>query len=203
MSEASLSEDIVTLSLDTPIWNRVFTAAPLIVVGTRDVDGSYNLAPKHLATPLSWGNHFGFVCTSSHTTYQNIQREGVFTVSYPRPTQMVLTSLTAAPREEDGSKPVLDSLPTLPAQQVDGVFIEDAYLYLECELDRIIDGFGENSLIAGHIVAAHAATDSLRVSDMDDNELLARAPLLVYLNWGRFARVHESYVFPFMTGFKR
>lgn len=195
--------NLIALSLEKPIWERVFTVAPLIVVGTREADGRYNLAPKHLATPLSWENYFGFVCTSRHATYQNVKREKVFTVSYPRPTQTILASLAAAPREADGGKATLAALPTFPATRVDGVFIEDAYLYLECELDRIVDGFDENSLIAGRIVAAHVDEDSLRAADRDENEMLAEAPLLVYLNWGRFARVRESYVFPFMSGFKR
>jgi len=177
--------------------------APLVIIGTKDRDGSFNLAPKHLVTPLSWKEHFGFVCTPGHATYRNIKREGVFTVSYPRPTQMIQTSLTAAPREEGGSKPALTLLPTFPAQEIEGVFIEDAYLFFECELDRIIDGFDINSLIAGKIIAAYVAPDSVRGSDVDDADILARAPLLAYLNWGRFARIRESFTFPFMRGFKR
>ena len=201
--EKSTAEQAIPLSLSTPIWDRVFTIAPLVIVGTREADGSYNLAPKHLATPLSWTNYFGFVCTPEHATYHNIKREGVFTVSYPRPNQTVLTSLTASPREDQGSKPGLGALPTWPARQVDALFVEDAYLFLECELDRIVDDFDINSLIAGRIVAAYAASDSLRQEDLDDNELLAKAPMLAYLNWGRFARIDESYPFPFMRKFKR
>lgn len=193
----------IPLSPDIPIWDQVFTVAPLVIIGTKDPDGSFNLAPKHLVTPLSWKEHFGFVCTPGHTTYQNIKREGVFTVSYPRPTQMVQASLTAAPREEDGAKPALGLLPTFPAQEIDGVFIEDAYLFFECELDRIIDGFDINSLIAGKIIAAYVAPDSVRGSEVDDADLLADSPLLAYLNWGRFARIRESFTFPFMRGFKR
>ena len=116
---------------------------------------------------------------------------------------MLVASLTAAPREDDGSKPALGLLPTFPARQVEGVFIEDAYLYFECELDRIIDGFDINSLIAGRIIAAYVAPDSLRQSEMDDNELLADAPLLAYINWGRFATIRQSFNFPFMKGFRR
>ncbi len=193
----------IPLSPDIPIWDQVFTVAPLVIIGTKDPDGSFNLAPKHLVTPLSWKEHFGFVCTPGHTTYQNIKREEVFTVSYPRPTQMVQASLTAAPREEDGAKPALGLLPTFPAQEIDGVFIEDAYLFFECELDRIIDGFDINSLIAGKIIAAYVAPDSVRGSEVDDADLLAASPLLAYLNWGRFARIRESFTFPFMRGFKR
>jgi len=201
--ETAYLEQLIPLSLEHPIWDRVFTVAPLVVIGTRELDGSFDLAPKHLATPLSWKNHFGFVCTPSHATYQNIKREGFFTVSYPRPTQMLLASLTAAPREDDGSKPALDLLPTFPAREGEGLFIEDAYLFFECELDRIIDGFDINSLIAGRIVAAYVAPDSLRQSDKDDNELLAESPLLAYINWGRFANIRQSFTFPFMKGFKR
>ena len=202
-TDNSTGEQVIPLTLETPVWDRVFTIAPLVVIGTREPDGTYDLAPKHLVTPLSWTNYFGFVCTPRHATYHNIKREGVFTVSYPRPNQMVLTSLTASPREDDGSKPGLSTLPTWPARQIDGLFIEDAYLFLECELDRIVDDFDINSLIAGRIIAAYAASDSLRQEDWDDNDLLAQAPLLAYINWGRFARIEESFAFPFMSKFKR
>lgn len=201
--ESSFAEQLIPLSLEQPVWDRVFTVAPLVIIGSREADGSFDLAPKHLATPLSWKNHFGFVCTSAHATYQNIKREGSFTVSYPRPTQMLLASLTAVPREDDGSKPSLGLLPTFPARQVEGVFIEDAYLFFECELDRIIDGFDINSLIAGRIIAAYVAPDSLRQSELDDNELLAESPLLAYINWGRFANIRQSFAFPFVKDFSR
>jgi flavin reductase (DIM6/NTAB) family NADH-FMN oxidoreductase RutF len=201
--EKPVGEKVVSLSLEIPVWDRVFTVAPLVIIGSREPDGAYNLAPKHLATPLSWTNYFGFVCTPDHATYRNIRREGVFTVSYPRPNQMVLASLTASPREDDGRKPGLSALPTWPAHLIDGYFIEDAYLFFECELDRVIDDFDTSSLIAGRIVAAYAAGDSLRQDDWDDNDLLAQAPLLAYVNWGRFARIDESYAFPFMSRFKR
>ena len=95
-----------------PIWERVFCVAPLVVVGTREADGSDDLAPKHLAMPLSWGRHFGFVCTPRHRTYQNVLREGAFTVTYIRPSQTVLASLAATPRCGDGSKPVTTALPS-------------------------------------------------------------------------------------------
>ncbi len=201
--EKPVEEKVVSLSLETPVWDQVFTVAPLVIIGSREAGGAYNLAPKHLAMPLSWTDHFGFVCTPDHATYHNIRREGVFTVSYPRPNQMVLTSLTASPRKDDGRKRGLSALPTWPARLIDGFFIEDAYLFFECELDRVIDDFDMNSLIAGRIVAAYAAGDSLRQDDWNDNDLLAQAPLLAYVNWGRFARIDESYAFPFMSRFKR
>ena len=199
----SLKTDIVRLDLTQPLWSHVFLVTPLTVIGSKELDGGYDLAPKNMVTPLGWDNYFGFVCTPNHRTYQNIQRERAFTVSFPQPQQVVLTSLAAAPRCEDQSKPALTALQTFPASIIDGIFLKDAYLFLECELDRIVDGFGENSLIAGKIIAASVQGEALRVSDQDDSDLLARSPLLAYLSPGRYAKVDHSFSFPFHTGFKR
>jgi flavin reductase (DIM6/NTAB) family NADH-FMN oxidoreductase RutF len=102
-------DNLVTFREDHPVWERVFTVNPLVVVGTREESGAYDLAPKHLAMPMGWENFFGFVCTPRHNTYHNARREGVFTVSYPRPTQVLLASLAAAPRDTDGSKLAADA----------------------------------------------------------------------------------------------
>ncbi len=192
---------LISLDLNQSLWERFFTVAPLIIVGTKEIDGSYDLAPKHRCTPLGWGNYFGFVCTPRHNTYQNIQREKAFTVSFPNPEQIILTSLSAAPRCDDNSKPSLATLPTFPASVIDGILLKDAYLYLECKLERIIDGFGENSLIAGQIVAASVQEQALRVSGLDDQDLLLKNPLLAYLSPGRYATIDHSNSFPFHRGF--
>jgi flavin reductase (DIM6/NTAB) family NADH-FMN oxidoreductase RutF len=174
-----------------------------VLVGTREENGADDFAPKHMATPLGWDNYFGFVCTPRHATYQNIRRTSAFTVTYPRPTQVVLASLAASGRFEDDSKPSLAALPKRPAQTVSGAFVADGYLFFECELDRIVDGFGVNSLIAGRIVAAHVHPDALRISERDDNELFREMSLLAYLNPGRFAKIEDTYSFPFPTDFQR
>lgn len=194
---------MVTLELDHPIWDRFFLPAPLTVIGSREGNGEWDLAPKHMVTPLSWENFFGFVCAPSHSTYTNVQREKVFTVSFPRPDQVVMTSLMASPRWEDGSKVEVQAVPTIPARLIEGIFLRDSSLLLECELDRIIDDFGSNSLIAGKIVAAHVQEEALRNEDRDDQEVVAKSPILVYLHPGRFARVSASDKFPFPTGFRR
>lgn len=156
-----------------------------------------------MALPLGWGNYFGFVCTPTHHTYQNIVRERTFTVSFPRPNQMVLTSLAAAPRCQDASKPSLMALPTFSATVIEGVFLQDAYLFLECELDRIVDGFDTNSLIAGRIIAAHIQPEALRTVDKDDQDILTQFSLLAYLPPSRFAVINQSYSFPFHQGYQK
>ena len=101
------------LDVSQPVWDRFFWVAPLVLIGTQEPDGTHDLAPKHMAIPIGWENYYGFVCTPRHHTYANIQREGVFTVSYPRPSQLVLTSLAASPRCGEAEKPALAVLPSL------------------------------------------------------------------------------------------
>lgn len=194
---------LVKLSLKDSIWDRFFSVFPLVVIGTQEPDGSADLAPKHLAMPLSWRNHFGFVCTPRHRTYQNIERTGEFTVSYARPSQIVLASLAASPRCEDDSKPIVDALPTFAAKNVSGSFLKDAYAFLECRCLKIYDDFGENSLIAGEVLSAHVAEDALKASDRDDQDLILQAPVLAYLYPDRFAEISKSNKLPFPAGFKR
>ncbi|MEZ5942674.1 MAG: flavin reductase [Planctomycetaceae bacterium] len=209
MNDSTFSRDkppkLVTLDVDFPVWDRFFMVAPLVVIGSREPDGSFDLAPKHMVTPLSWENYFGFVCTPAHATYRNIQREGTFTVSFPKADQVVLTSLSAAPRcdAETNEKPSLAALPTIKAEKVDGVFLRDASLFFECELHSIVDGFGINSLIAGRIVAAHAIPEVLRSEDKDDQDVIRQLPLLAYLSPGRFTEIQASSSFPFPAGFAR
>ena len=195
--------NLSSFSMKYPIWDRIFMVFPLVIVGTKEEDGSYDLAPKHMAMPMSWQNHFGFVCTPRHGTYHNAKREGAFTVSYPNPSQWLQTSLTASPRCDDGHKHALDLVETFPSEVVDGVLVADGYLYFECELDRIIDDFDVNSLIVGKIVATHVDSNSLRSVEQDDQELIFNNPLLSYLNPGRFAEIKTTMAFPFPKGMKK
>ncbi|HHQ13679.1 MAG TPA: flavin reductase, partial [Chromatiales bacterium] len=180
------NDPFVELDTSHPIWEQFFTLAPIVLIGTLEADGTPDIAPKHLAIPMSWDNYFGFVCTPRHATYVNAKRTGQFTVTYPRPEQILYTSLAASPRcGDDGSKPVLAAFDTTPATRIDGVFVAGGYINLECEVFKIIDGFDINSLITGRIVAARVHRDALRVSDGDDQELIRKAPLFAYLYPGR------------------
>jgi flavin reductase (DIM6/NTAB) family NADH-FMN oxidoreductase RutF len=200
--ETSDADKLIPLATDQPIWDRFFGVFPLVIVGSKEGDG-FNLAPKHLAMPMGWENYFCFVCSPRHTTYHNIRTHRAFTVSYPRPTEVLLASLAAAPRCEDLSKPSLLALPTFPARQVDGVLVSGCYLYLECTLHSIIDGFGPNSIIIGTVVAASACEDALRNSERDEGDQIHQFPLLAYLYPGRFAEIRQTMAFPFPKGFSR
>lgn len=202
MSSASLA-DYVALDPTAGLWDRVFTVAPLVLIGTREPDGGLDLAPKHMVTPMGWGPYFGFVCTPRHATYQNVERERTFTVTYLRPDQVVLSSLTASPRCEDDSKPIVDAVDVFAAGNGRDAFVRGGYLFLECRRHSVTDGFGANSLVVGEITAAYADEDALRISDGDDREAVERVPLLAYLAPGRWSEIRASFSFPFPAGFER
>jgi flavin reductase (DIM6/NTAB) family NADH-FMN oxidoreductase RutF len=200
---ATSNRSVVRLPTEVSIWSRVFTIAPLVLVGTKEPDGSYDLAPKHMAMPLGWEDYYCFACSPRHATYANVRARGEFTVSFPLPEAVVLSSLAASARDEEGQKPDLEALATFPAAVVDGVLVEGCYLYLECSLDRVVEGLGEAGLIVGRVVAAHADERALRVSESDDGETLRALPLLAYVSPGRFARVDHTDSFPFPARFSR
>lgn len=202
MSSRDLSK-LVTLPADRPPWEQVFSVSPLVIVGSKEPTGTFNLAPKHLAMPLGLGNYYCFVCSPRHATYHNIRRHGAFTVSYPRISEVVQTSIAAAPRCEDQSKPSLLVLPTFPANKVDGVLVKDCYLFLECTLHSVLDGFDAYSLIIGDVVAAIAHEDALRKQELDESDQIFQFPLLAYLHPGRIAEIRQSTAFPLPNGFSR
>ncbi len=203
MTESSSRKHVVDVDTSVPVWDQFFMVAPLVLIGTKDADGALDLAPKHMVTPMGWRNYFGFVCTPRHSTCSNIDRTGVFTVSYPKPSQVLITSLAASPRLDDGGKPVIEYLSTFPAKNIDGAFIEDGYLFFECRHFRTIDGFGENCLITGEIIAAYAEEQFLRHAEADDQETIHESPLFAYLSPGRFATIDRSNAFPFPESMKK
>jgi len=204
MTETQTHDNIVEINTAVPVWEQFFTVAPLVLIGTRDEDGALDLAPKHMVTPMGWQNYFGFVCAPSHTTCSNIERTGEFTVSYPKPSQVLVASLAASPRiGEEGVKPVLEFFATFPAQKVDGEFIADGYLFFECRHFKTVGGFGRNCLVTGEIVAAYADPAFLRHTEGDDQETIHASPLFAYLAPGRFATIDRSNAFPFPEAMKK
>jgi flavin reductase (DIM6/NTAB) family NADH-FMN oxidoreductase RutF len=194
--------ELVALQLDDSLWEHVFQVAPLVIVGTRESDGTTDFAPKSRIVNLT-PRHFGFVCRNSHATYRNAVREGAFTVSWPGPHQIVMTSAAAAPRCEDGQKKTLKGLPTVAAREVDGELLAGCSLNVECRLDRVIDDLGDDDLVIGRIVAAWAAPGAMRNSKTPDNQIVRDHPLVAYLHPSQFATIETSVGFPFPKGFTR
>ena len=203
MTSPNDQDQLVELDTAQPIWDRFFMVAPLVLIGTTEPDGSLDLAPKHMITPMGWQNYFGFVCSPRHSTCSNIRHNGEFTVSFPKPSQVIFSSLAASPRQSTGDKPVIDYFDTFPARVVHGAFITEANVYLECRHFKTVDGFGENCLITGEIIAAYADPEFVRSSELDDQEVIHESPLLAYLAPGRFATIDRSNAFPFPADMRK
>ncbi len=202
METPTEGDQVIELSLERPIWNRVFTVAPLVVVGSRDASGWHELAPKHLALPLGWDRYFGFVARDTETTHRNVTRDRCFTVSFPNPSSVIVTSLAAPHGNEEHRRAVVQAVPTVKAVSMDGVFVSDSYLFLECDLDRIVSGFGEYSLICGRIRRAAVSKDSLRLFEQDDQAMLQRHPVLAFLAPERYAILKSIRRFPVPDGIR-
>lgn len=199
---AQARDGLVELPLGPALWECVFTVAPLVLVGTKEGAG-WNFAPKHMAMPLGWEGFYCFACTPEHATYRNVKAHPQFTISFPSPDRVLESSYAAGGRFEGGAKPTLVAVPAAPARVVEGWVVDGCPLHLECELERVVDGFGSSSLIVGRVIAAFASREALRGAEVDDADLVHRLGLLAYLPPGRFAVVRDSLAFPFPADFRR
>jgi len=196
--------NFISLNIKESIWDHFYMVAPLVVIGSKE-NNSFDLAPKHMVSPIGFSNYFGFVCTPRHTTYHNIKKEKKFTVSFIRPDQVLLSSLAALPRCEENhySKEIIKDLPTITTENKDNIYIENSYVLFECNLFRIIDGFDDYSIIIGQIDKALVHKDHKIFSGGDEQEHIYKNPLLAYIAQGRFASVKETYSFPYPKDFQR
>lgn len=202
---AEQKNEMVEIDINKSLWNRCYSVHSLIIIGSKEANGAYNLAPKHMAMPLGFSNYFGFMGTPRKTTYQNVEREKVFTVSYPKPNQLIISSITASQREPDDTKPVIKQVPTVDANKIEGKMLKDAYFQLECKLAQITGKFDEWEIVVGEVVAAYVHKDALKSTgeDTEDDILIYNNPLLAYLHPDRFSIIKESNAFPFPKDFKR
>ena len=196
--------DFVSLDLENSIWEHFYTVAPLVVVGTKEREG-FDLAPKHMVTPIGFSRFFGFVCTPRHRTYRNLREHGKFSVSFVKPDQVLLSSLAAMPRCSDTEDPkaIVKHIPSFFSDDGDYVFVDGSYLLLECTVHKIIDGFDDYSMITGRIENAVVHPDYLVQSDQSAQQQIYEHPILAYVAQGRFAVIRETMHYPFPKDFKR
>ncbi len=197
-------EDFVSLDTKKSLWEQFYTVAPLVVIGTREENG-FDLAPKHMVTPIGFSNYFAFVCTPRHRTYHNIKKEGIFSVSYVKPDQILMSSIAALPRcsVEDYPRDVVQQIPTVTSEDGENIFVADSYLCFECRLHKIFDGFDDYSIITGTVEKALVHKDYMIHSDQGQQGHIYKNPLLVYVAQGRFAEVQETLAYPYPKDFER
>ncbi len=157
-----MADALVELPVGPELWERVFSVAPLVLVGTKEGDGC-DFAPKHMAMPLGWEGFYCFVCTPRARDLP--EREGASAVHGQLPAARADRGVEPRRRRSVRGRRRSRRWPPCRrsrARVVDGCVVEGCPFYLECELERIVDGFGPNSLIVGRVVAASAAREALR-----------------------------------------
>jgi len=204
MEERNSFKDFITLNVQESIWEHFYTVAPLVVVGTKEKNG-FDLAPKHMVTPIGFSDYIAFVCTPRHSTYHNIEKEKKFTISFVKPDQILLSSLAAIPRCSVNSFPndITDNIPTISTEKGENIFIADSYVLFDCDLHKIIDGFDDYSIITGKIKLALVHKDYKIISDEGQQTQIYENPLLAYIAQGRFASIKETLSYPYPKDFHR
>lgn len=204
MQEKDPFKDFISLDVKESIWEHFYTVAPLVVIGTKE-DQGFDLAPKHMATPLGFSDFFGFVCTPRHNTYHNIKKCDRFSVSFVKPDQILLSSLAAMPRcaVKDFPKEITDQIPTVTSHDGEAIFLRDSYVMLDCSTYNIIDGFDDYSLITGRINKAQVHKHYKIISDEGHQKQIYDHPLLAYIAQGRFATIKETLSYPYPKDFQR
>ena len=64
-------EDFVSLDTKKALWEQFHTVAPLVVIGTKEENG-FDLAPKHMVTPIGFSNYFAFVFSLRNFLYDGL-----------------------------------------------------------------------------------------------------------------------------------
>ena len=199
--KAHAIENLVTFRDDCPIWERVFTVNPLVLIGTQERDGGYNLAPKHMAFPMGWENYFGFVCTPRHVDLPQRQTGGSLHGQLPPTYAGGAGEPCRLPARGRRRQARLDALPTFPASEVDGVFIRDALPVPGVRSRQDRRRFrGEQPRSRAASWRRTSIGTTFASSERDDQDLIHDSPLLAYLSPGRYASIGENNSFPFPAG---
>ena len=104
---------------------------------------------------------------------------------------------------EDYPRDVVQHIPTVSSEDGENIFVADSYLFLECDLHKIFDGFDDYSIITGTVEKAFVHKKYKIHSDQGQQGRIYENPLLVYVAQGRFAKVHETMAYPYPKDFER
>jgi flavin reductase (DIM6/NTAB) family NADH-FMN oxidoreductase RutF len=171
---------------------------PIALVTTLSANGAVNAAPFSSFIALSpKPPMLGFVCGGwegrQKDTLTNIARTKSFVVNVVCEAMAEAVEQCAAPLAPGESEIELSKLGTLPSLRVAAPRVAEAPIAFECRLRRLV-GFGDapDTLVAGRVVAAHAASGIVRDGRLDPD---AWKPL-ARVGAGAFSRLSP----PFRTG---
>jgi flavin reductase (DIM6/NTAB) family NADH-FMN oxidoreductase RutF len=144
----------VALPLSIATWRPAPLVGQVVLVTTRNEDGTSNIAPKCWASmvasaPLT----LGFNCNLDHWTARNVLRSRQFVVNVPGAelaSRVWAIAGLAHPRPVEAA-----GFTSLPATKVQPPRVAECRAHLECVLDRHLI-FGREVFLVGRVVAASA-----------------------------------------------
>jgi len=188
----------VELKLDEFVGKFFFKPESVALVTTISISGVPNVAPKTQVMPIGRKNYWAFACCGSHHTYQNVVQQGEFVINIPGPELIDHISRSSAdfPLGTDEIKAA--GLTALSSKIVVPPSIAECRVHIECRRYQVLDGFGNDSLIIGQVIACFG--DSGFVST--DPAILREYPLLAYIHPNHYATIDRVERFSFPRNYK-
>jgi flavin reductase (DIM6/NTAB) family NADH-FMN oxidoreductase RutF len=153
----------VELSGAATAWHSPPLVGQVVLVTTRNKDGTTNIAPKCWASMVaSDPPHVAFNCNREHWTAQNVLRSREFVVNIPGvelADKVWQVSGLPHPRPVETA-----GFTVLPASRVKPPRIAECRAHLECKLVDHKD-FGQEVWLLGRVVAASADSDVAGATD--------------------------------------
>jgi flavin reductase (DIM6/NTAB) family NADH-FMN oxidoreductase RutF len=175
----------VALPLSISEWRPAPLVGQVVLVTTRNADGTSNIAPKCWAgmvasAPLT----LAFNCNLTHWTARNVLRSREFVVNVPG--AELASRVWAIPGLPHPRSVESAGFTPLPSTKVKPPRVEECRAHLECVLDRYVK-YGREVVLFGRIVAASA---DKAVAEARDPFALLRS--FVYLEPGTYGIIGRA-----------
>jgi len=138
---------------------------PIAWVSTRNLNGTYNIAPFSFFTAISAKPMIIAFCPMTRSkdgqkkdTLINIEREKEFVINFVTEENMDLANLTSTELAYGESEFDFAKLKTLPSKKVQAVRCAESPIHFECKLKDMLsygNGPGSGNLIIGEVVQVH------------------------------------------------
>ncbi len=138
---------------------------PIAWVSTKNLDGTFNIAPFSFFTAISARPMIIAFCPmtrskdgSKKDTLVNIMREKEFVINFVTESNMDSANLTSTELPYGESEFDYAKLKTLPSTKIKAPRCEESPIHFECKLKDILsygEGPGSGNLITGEVVQVH------------------------------------------------
>ncbi len=148
------------IELDLGQSHRLVNHGPVVLISTRNADGSYDIAPVAWNCPASKEPPKLLVVVGRrHRTRENIERTGEFIAAVPHSSQqsLVMDAGSVSGREVDKFDEF--NIDAFVGGKVDALIPRGCVGFLECEVEGELEGPKADAIL-GRVVRSAAASDA-------------------------------------------